>query len=137
MKRNNEDSNNAPDAATLVLEWTWKNADMRSMAIAVCRLALRCGINGEFSALDLDAHGADEHGGTGIAGSIFKQLANQRVIAPVGRWIDEEFYQRRVRNRGGNPIGVWRLRSPGLCRALVEALAPEVMPAEQQMEMAV
>lgn len=108
-----------PDAETLVNQWTWKTPAMRSMTISVCRLALARGLSGEFSALDLASRGAGEHGGTGIAGSVFRQLADAGIISPVGTFVEGQFYQRRVRNAGGNPIGCWRLANAGLARAML------------------
>jgi hypothetical protein len=104
---------------------------MRAMTLAVCRLALARGVAGDFSAMDLADHGADAHGGTGIAGSVFRQLAEAGIIGPVGAIVDGEFIQRRVRNACGNPIGLWRLTHPGLARALIAAHAPESVPMRQ------
>jgi hypothetical protein len=129
MRRMNTDT--MPTQATLLTEWTWKTPAMRDMTLAVCRLALARGVTGEFSALDLATHGADRHGGTGIAGSVFRQLAEAGIIGPVGAFVDGEFLQRRVRNDGGNPIGLWRLTHPGLARALIAAHAPESAPLRQ------
>ena len=120
-----------PTAETLLREWTWKTPAMRAMTLAVCRLALARGVGGEFSALDLGEHGADAHGGTGIAGSVFRQLAEVGIVAPVGAFVEGEFLQRRVRNAGGNPIGLWKLRHPGLARALIAAHAPAPVPMRQ------
>jgi hypothetical protein len=120
-----------PTQATLLKEWTWKTPAMRAMTLAVCRLALARGVGGEFSALDLPAHGAEEHGGTGIAGSVFRQLAEAGILAPAGAFVDGEFLQRRVRNAGGNPVGVWKLRHPGLARALIARHEPQPPPMRQ------
>lgn len=122
-----------PTADTLVQEWTWKTPAMRDMTMAVCRLAMARG-QGTFSALDLQMHGAGEHGGTGIAGSVFRQLADAGIIAPVGVFVDGAFIQKRQRNAGGNPIGVWRLANHSLAAALVARHAPAA-PAHQQVEM--
>ena len=126
----------SPSPEILLTEWTWKTAAMREMAVAVCRLALARGLGGEFSALDLAQHGAGAHGGTGIAGSVFRILADAGIIGPVGGFLDGEFLQRRVRNPGGNPIGIWRLAHPGLAHALIEAHAPKEAQPKEQMEMA-
>jgi len=123
-----------PDCGTLVNEWTWKTPAMRRMTLAVCRLALDRGTGGEFSALDLSAHGADEHGGTGIAGSVFRQLADAGILAPVGTFAGGEFFQKRVRNAGGNPIGVWCLKHPGLARALI-GRHDKPLPKPEQIEL--
>jgi hypothetical protein len=69
----------APDL--VVNEWVWKSEAMRAMTMAVCKLALQRGAGGEFSAMDLPEHGADAHGGTGIAGSVFGTLADRGLIA--------------------------------------------------------
>jgi len=122
----------APSSDVLVQEWTWKTPAMREMTVAVCRLALGAGMGTTFSALDLEAHGEEEHGGSGIAGSVFRQLAEARIIAPVGVFDGETFLQRRVRNAHGNPIGVWRLRNAGLARALLARHAPARVVCEQR-----
>lgn len=124
-------ANAQPAPAVILKEWTWKTPAMRDMTLAVCRLALARGAGGEFSAMDLADHGADAHGGTGIAGSVFRQLAEAGIIGPVGAIVDGEFIQRRVRNACGNPIGLWRLTHPGLARALIAAHAPESVPMRQ------
>lgn len=116
---------------TLVTEWTWKTAAMRDMALAVCRIALERGGNGSFSALDLPKQGEDEQGGSGIAGSIFRQLADARILAPVGTFVDGEFLQRRVRNACGNPIGLWRLASASLAQALIDRHDPKPVAVVQ------
>ena len=124
-----------PTAEVLVQEWTWKTPAMRDMTFAVCRLALNRGVGGEFSALDLPAHGAGEQGGSGIAGSVFRQLVDAEIIGPVGAFIDGQFYQKRLRNENGNPIGVWRLKNAGLARALIDRHAPATRVVNQQFEM--
>lgn len=122
------------DAETLVNEWTWKTPAMRQMTIAVCRLALD---KDDFSALDLPVQGEREHGGQGIAGSVFRSLAEAKIIEPVGTWSTDgsEFYQRRVRNANGNPVGVWRGADKALARALLRRHAPELVPDPAQMEL--
>ena len=122
-----------PTQATLLKEWTWKTPAMRDMTLSVCRLALARGTVGTFSALDLQNHGADAHGGTGIAGSVFRQLAEAGIIGPVGGFVDGEFLQRRVHNAGGNPLGLWRLTHPGLARALIARHAPAPEAPMRQM----
>lgn len=122
-----------PSPEIALNEWTWKTEAAKSMAVAVCRLALARGINGEFSALDLEEHGAGAHGGTGICGTIFGQLAKAEIIAPVGLYsADGKFFQKRVRNAGGNPVGVWRLRHPGLAGALVDRHTQAPRPKVQE-----
>ena len=123
------------DRATLY-EWTWKTTAMRDMTLAVCRLAIARGMGGEFSALDLKIHGAHEQGGTGIAGSVFRQLKDAGIIARVGVFVDGVFYARNVINEGGNPIGIYRLAHPGMARALIAIHAPAEVRAEKQLELA-
>ena len=106
-------------ADTLVNEWTWKTDSMRAMAVAVLRLAVSRAAGEPFSALDLPIHGEDAHGGSGIAGSVFRQLADAHILAPVGVFCEGEFLQRRVRNAGGNPVGLWRLADWPLAHALL------------------
>jgi hypothetical protein len=119
----------------IVREWTWKSPAMRRMTAAVCRLALERGHEASFSALDLPEHGADAHGGVGIAGSVFRRAVADDVIVPDGVFVDGEFTQRRVRNAGGNPIGLWRLKSTARARALLRSLEPEgPAPREEQLE---
>jgi len=126
---------NQPTAEILVHEWTFKTEHMRLMAIDACRLALSRGAGGEFSAMDLPHHGAEEHGGTGIAGSVFRQLLNYGIIGPVGAFVEGEFIQRRVRNAGGNPIGIWRLKDASLAHALLRAHGARPERVEVQTEM--
>jgi hypothetical protein len=124
-------ANAQPAPAVILKEWTWKTPAMRDMTLAVCRLALARGAGGEFSAMDLAEHGEDAHGGSGIAGSVFRQLVEAGIIAPVGAFVEGEFLQRRVRNACGNPIGLWKLAHPGLARALIAAHAPQPAPMRQ------
>jgi hypothetical protein len=124
-----------PTQATLLTEWTWKTPAMRDMTLAVCRLALARGVAGEFSSMDLPQHGADAHGGTGIAGSVFKQLTLSGIIRPVGLWVAGEYIQRRVRNACGNPVGVWSVLNPSLARALIARHAPAPEAPMRQMEL--
>lgn len=101
------------------LQWTWKTPAMAQMAVAVCRLAIARG--GEtFSANDLTL---EEHGGSGICGSIFRRLATDEVIAPVGMMADGAFHQLTVKNPGGNHVGVWRLKSYASALRLIEVHA--------------
>ena len=125
----------APGSDVILTEWTWKTPAMRTMTRAVLHLALERGVIGEFSAMDLAEHGEEAHGGSGIAGSVFRQLAEAQIIAPVGAFIDGEFYQRRVRNAAGNPVGVWRLAEHGLAAALLERMGGAAMRVDQ-LEMA-
>jgi len=122
-------------------EWTWKTDSMRDLAVAVCNLALERGVGGEFSALDLPMRGAGAQGGTGIAGTVFKQLKDSGIIARVGVFVDGVFYPRNRINDGGNPVGVYRLHHPRLARALVAAHGANPNrfgsePARVQTEMA-
>jgi hypothetical protein len=90
------------------LQWVWKTPAMAAMAVAVCRLAIeRAGQ--EFSAKDVKL---PDHGGQGIAGAIFKRLADDEVLSPVGSFDGAaKFLPKYVTNEGGNPIRVWRLKS--------------------------
>ena len=124
------------DAITLT-EWEWKTPAMKAMTLAACHLALARGILGKFSALDLPVHGESEQGGSGIAGSVFRRLANEGIIAPVGVTLtDGAFFQERVRNAGGNPIGVWRIRNATLARTLLERHTPAPVTTAAQLEFA-
>ncbi len=90
------------------------------MTLDVARLAMERGRDNPFSALDLPRHGEDAHGGSGVAGSVFRQLADAEVIEPVGGWLEDgTFVQRRVRNAHGNPVGVWRLQHAHVAAALL------------------
>lgn len=113
-----------PPADVLVAEWTWKTPAMKAMTLAVCTLAVERGVRGSFSALDLKTHGASAHGGSGIAGSVFRQLADAGVIAPVGGFIDGEFQQKTVPNEHGNRIGLWKLNSRALALSLLRVHGP-------------
>jgi len=66
--------------ATILTEWAFKPRAMRDILVD----ALRAAVRGDFSALDLRHRGADAQGGTGIAGSVIRQLLNHGIIAPVG-----------------------------------------------------
>ena len=112
--------------------WTWKTPAMRDMTLAVCRLALE---RSNFSANDLPIHGEGEHGGSGIAGTVFGQLVKAEILEPVGAFgIDGAFYPRTIHNSKGNRIGVWRLRNSHLARALIKRHAPLTEPpAGEQM----
>ena len=118
--------------AALIREWTWKTPAMRDMTLAVCRLALT---RSEFSALDLPLRGAEDQGGTCIAGSIFRQLADAGLIARCGVYVDGKFYPKTVTNAGGNPIGVYTVKQPSLARALIRAHAPATLGAVKQTEL--
>lgn len=123
-----------PHPEAIINQWTWKTPAMKRMTIAVCKLALARGHGVDFSALDLPAQGSEEHGGTGIAGTVFRQLADGGIIAPSGEFMGGQLFQRRVRNKGGNPIGVWRLANGSLARALLTA-HDEPPPRPVQLEM--
>lgn len=101
------------------LQWMWKTPAMGAMAVMICRLALERGAQGEFSANDLPAHKAAQHGGSGIAGSIFKRLASDEVLCPVGLFVDGKFMQKVTFNAGGNRIGVWRLLNAARAQRLI------------------
>lgn len=89
------------------------------MAIEVCKLALE---GWEFSANDLDL---DDHGGSGIAGSVFRTLAAHDAIAPVLYFDGSEHVQKTVKNPGGNRIGVWRVKSYATARRIASLPRPE------------
>ncbi len=105
-----------------IAQWTWKTEAMRQMVRNICALALDRGRYGTFSALNLDEHGAAQHGGVGIAGSVFRALATLEVIAPDGVVVDGEFVQRYTHNAQGNRIGIWRLASSARAQALLDRL---------------
>jgi hypothetical protein len=115
-------------------EWVWKTPAMKAMTLAVCRLALARGMAGEFSAMDLALRGAEAQGGTGIAGSVFRQLSTAGIIGFACDWTtDGRAVPRTVTNAGGNPIKLYRLLSAPLARALIHRHAPaEHRPAVQQ-----
>lgn len=81
---------------------------MAAMSVAICELAIKRGAQGEFSANDIKL---DDHGGSGIAGSVFKRLAKDEVLCPVVIWAGTDHQQKYVRNAGGNKVGVWRLKN--------------------------
>lgn len=125
-----------PAADVVVTEWVWKSEAMRAMTLAVCRVALVRGVHGTFSALDLPDRGAECQGGTGIAGSVFRTLADREVIAPAGAVVDGEFIQRRVRNACGNPIGLWRLASGPRARSILAAFGePERVAVQEELRL--
>jgi hypothetical protein len=101
------------------LQWMWKSPAMAAMAVMICRVALERGAQGEFSANDLPAHKATAHGGSGIAGSIFKRLAKDDVLCPVGLFVDGLFMQKVTFNAGGNRIGLWRLKNAARAQRLI------------------
>jgi hypothetical protein len=122
----------------IINEWTWKTPAMRAMTLDVCRLALARGMDGEFSALDLPKRGADNQGGTGIAGSVFRQLAKAGILGFACDWTtDGRAVPRTVINDGGNPIKLYRLLSAPLARALIHRHSPEECPAPVQAELAI
>jgi hypothetical protein len=115
-------------------EWAWKTPAMKAMTLAVCRLALDHS-RAEFSAMDLPMHGELAQGGSGIAGSVFRQLVKTGIIAPVGTFDSAgAFYPKIVLNACKNKIGVYRLAKPGLCRALLAAHSPrQPNPPDEQL----
>jgi hypothetical protein len=111
----------------VVNEWTWKTEAMRQMSVDLCRLALERGEQGKFSALDLPKRGADDQGGTGIAGSVIGTFAHRDLIAVYGVEVGGKFYAEKVTNAGGNPINCYRLanrRAVEQLLARLEACAP-------------
>lgn len=119
-------------AEAIILQWSFKPAAMQAMMREVCKLALERGPVGKFSANDLPRF---THGGPGICGAVFGPLAREGVLAPVGRFVDGQFQQDTVKNPGGNHIGVWRLKSAALARALLRAHG-QPLPEIKQAEMA-
>ena len=106
--------------ATLLDMEIWK-PDVRRLRTEVLRLALRCI---QFSAIDLPSQGA-EQGGQGNAGAAFKYLAGKAIIEPViVGWDGPRPIQRQVRNKAGNPIGVWRLANGALARTMLSRNEP-------------
>lgn len=101
----------------VIRQWAYKPGAMREMVVHVLSLALR---GGEFSANDLPIHGEEEHGGSGIAGSVILQLKRDGILAEVGTFDGPTFCPRIVRNAGGNKIGLYRIGKPGLARTLLE-----------------
>jgi hypothetical protein len=108
--------------------WTWKTPAMKCMTLAVCRLALAKG-TAEFSAKDLASF---EHGGSGICGNVFAQMATDGVIAPVTVTFDNKVMQKITFNKGGNRIGVWRLANRALAERLLEVHGQPVPKMVQQ-----
>jgi len=105
-------------------QWTWKTPAMAKMAVAVCKLAIEKA-GGEFSANDLPEF---THGGGGICGCVFNQLIEFGILARVGLFDGATFLPKIVFNKGGNKIGVYRLASGGLARALLAVHDHEEQP---------
>jgi hypothetical protein len=131
---NPEPRTDAAFAEAREVQWVWKSPAMEAMAVAVCRLAVeRAGQ--EFSANDLTLA---EHGGQGIAGSIFRTLADNEVIAPVGTFdAAKQFQPKYVTNAGGNPVRVWRLVSYARALRLIEVHGGRAGAELKQAEFAV
>jgi hypothetical protein len=125
---------NAELSEASIHQWQFKTPAMRRMTIAACRLALERGPR-EFSALDLPSHGAEAHGGSGIAGSVFRQLIEAGIIAAVGYHDGTTFFPKVEINAAGNKIGVYRLANGGLCRALLRVHDPHVALPPKQLEL--
>jgi hypothetical protein len=125
---------NHPQAGKLaqatISEWTWKTDAMKRMTLDVCRTALDLE---EFSALDLKRRGAEDQGGSGIAGSVIRTLCDRGVIAKVGVYVGGAFYPKTVINDGGNPINVYRLANRHLAEQLIERHSPP-RPADIERE---
>lgn len=119
-----------PSSEAEILQWAWKTDSMRAMVIEVLRLALR---KPEFSANDLPTHGAENHGGTGIAGTVIHRLKQAGILSPVGTFQDATFYPRVVHNAGGNKISVYRLAHPSLARTLLDRHAPQPSQRPEQL----
>lgn len=125
--------NEQPPAEAVVHEWMWKTPAMTRVTVAVLRLALACGQSGtDFSANDLPED--LEHGGQGIAGSVFKWLKKDGIIENVMIGAQPKF----VYNAGSNPVKVYRLKSEILALELLSRheARPEPEPvATVQTEM--
>lgn len=90
---------------------------MGKMAVSICKLALERGAHEEFSANDLPEFG---HGGQGIAGSVFYRLLHDEIVYQVGHFgSDLTFYPKVVKNKGGNKVNVYRLKSAARAEALL------------------
>lgn len=112
--------NNPDFSEARELQWMWKSPAMGAMAVMICRVALARGAQGEFSANDLPAHKAAEHGGSGIAGSAFYRLLHDEVLCQVGHFgADLTFYPKVVKNGGGNKVNVYRLLSAARAQRLI------------------
>lgn len=117
------------------LQWLWKTAAMMNMAASLVQLALA---QEEFAADDLPAH--LEHGGSGIAGSVFAVLVNRGIIRRAGLWQGTEFYgKERPSHRAGRKdakVKVFHLADGFKARAFLKAKhqykelhQPELIPA--------
>lgn len=102
------------------LQWLWKTEAMRRMALAVAQLALDAD---EFAADDLPAD--LEHGGSGIAGSVFAVLVNNGIIQRAGLTSGGQFYgKERASKREGRKdakLKVFTLADAGKARAFLQA----------------
>lgn len=120
----------------VIHEWAWKTPAMSRMTVAVVELALASARGeseiAEFSANDLPEE--LDHGGQGIAGSVFKWLKRDGIIARV-RLADGN--PKFVYNAGKNPVGVYRLQSEPLALELLSrhSAAPGPEPVAVQTEM--
>jgi hypothetical protein len=117
--------------AAIMISWAFKPEAMRRMLVRVLTLAFKLP---KFSAMDLPEHGAEAHGGSGIAGCVIKQLKDEGVLSVVGVFNDGKFYAETIINNGGNPIKVYRLANGGLARALLKVHAPLFVHELKQME---
>lgn len=126
MKQNHPQAGKLAEAT--INEWTWKTEAMKRMTLDVCRLALSRGSSGEFSAMDLPRRGAEDQGGSGIAGSVIRTLCDRGIIAKVGVYAAGAFYPKTVINDGGNPISVYRLANQHLAEQLVHRHSPAPAP---------
>ena len=101
-------------------EWLWKTEAMEKMAVALVTLALALP---EFGADDLPPD--TDHGGHGIAGSIFDKLASNGIVTRAGIWSGTEFFPKirgsKAPGRKGSPIGVWKLADRGKALAFLRA----------------
>lgn len=103
-----------------LLQWQWKTEAMMNMAIAITQLALD---RAEFAADDLPVK--MEHGGHGIAGSIFARLEQNGIIKRVGMWRDKQFFgKERASRRPGRKaakLKVYELADFAKAKAFLKA----------------
>jgi len=137
---NNNGSASMAFVEVQLIEWQWKTAAMERMAIEVARIALRLP---EFAADDLPAD--LDHGGHGIAGSIFDRLASNGIITKCGVWAGVDFLAKsrtsRADGRHSARIPVWKLADRAKAESFLRAkhtnkeseagvrLQPELIPA--------
>lgn len=100
-------------------QWLFKTDAMTAMAIEICKLALH---GWPFSANNIEL---ENHGGSGIAGSVFRTLAAHGAIKPIVFFNGAGYTQKTVKNAGGNRIGVWMIDSHATARRIASLPHPE------------